>query len=265
MIFKTKVNILSIKRFVIMLMCELLSLFLIFTVAGQELANDTVVPLNQEEKRFEARHLIVPAALVVAGALGVGDGWLKGVKHSTREMMVDLSGGRKFQADDYIQYLPVAVDMGLNLTHSGIHPKRDRWLITATACALTAIMVNGLKWGVNELRPDGSAFNSFPSGHTATAFMGAELVRMEYGNAWGLGAYSIASAVGVLRMYNNRHWLNDVIAGAGIGILAARVALWLLPLERKLLRWSHRQSGPSICVIPVASARNVGFSIAASF
>ena len=68
---------------------------------------------------------------------------------------------------------------------------------------------------------------SFPSGHTGTAFLGAELVRKEYGWGWGSAAYAVASTTAVLRMYNNEHWLSDVIAGAGLGILCANVGTWL--------------------------------------
>lgn len=40
--------------------------------------------------------------------------------------------------------------------------------------------VLAIRGSSNVLRPDGSAKNYFPSGHTATAFMGAELLRKEY-------------------------------------------------------------------------------------
>ena len=90
-------------------------------------------------------------------------------------------------------------------------------------------------------------------------------MRMEYGNAWGLGAYTIAATVGILRMYNNRHWLNDVLAGAGIGILSAKAALWLLPLEKRLLGWNKRPSSPTMALVPMASPGFYGLSVAASF
>mgnify|MGYP003199246539 CR=1 FL=1 len=64
---------------------------------------------------------------------------------------------------------------------------------------------------------------SFPSGHTATAFMTATMLTKEYGHIspWiGIGAYSVATATGLMRMANNKHWLSDVLTGAGIGILA---------------------------------------------
>jgi hypothetical protein len=66
-------------------------------------------------------------------------------------------------------------------------------------------------------RPDGSSYN--PSlGHTANAFASAEFLWQEYKDViwYGISGYIIASGTGVLRIYNNRHWLTDVAAGAGI-------------------------------------------------
>lgn len=81
----------------------------------------------------------------------------------------------------------------------------------ASYLAMTAI-VNAMKYTVREKRPDSSARNSFPSGHTATVFTGAELVRMEYGLGIGIAAYTVATGVAFPRLYNGRHWLNDVLA-----------------------------------------------------
>ena len=46
---------------------------------------------------------------------------------------------------------------------------------------------------------------------------------IEYGGGSGAGAYAVAAGVGFMRMYNGRHWLHDVVAGAGVGILSARI------------------------------------------
>ena len=73
---------------------------------------------------------------------------------------------------------------------------------------------------------------SFPSGHTATAFMGAEFLYQEYKDIspWiGYSGYLIAATTGYLRIYNNRHYLNDVVAGACIGIISTKFAYWLYP------------------------------------
>ena len=98
--------------------------------------------------------------------------------------------------------------------------------------------VNILKKTTYEMRPDGSSSNSFPSGHTATAFMGAEFLYQEYKNTsiwYGVTGYAIATGTGFFRMYNDRHWLNDIAAGAGIGILSTKIAYWLHPHIKTLL------------------------------
>ena len=58
-------------------------------------------------------------------------------------------------------------------------------------------------------------------------------MREEYGFDMGIGAYTIAVCVAFLRLYNGRHWLNDVIAGADVGILSARIGYWMLPLYQR--------------------------------
>lgn len=108
------------------------------------------------------------------------------------------------------------------------------------------ILGYGTKYVVNEQRPDLSDRHSFPSGHVALAFTGAELMRMEYGTAYGIAGYAVAASVAFLRLYNNKHWFNDVIMGAGIGILSARIGQWLLPFERKLLKINTKHTRTSM-------------------
>lgn len=83
------------------------------------------------------------------------------------------------------------------------------------------------------MRPDNSTRNSFPSGHTATAFMTAHMLHMEYGDVspWiSVGGYTVATVVGVSRQLNNRHWISDVLSGAGIGILSVEFGYFLADL-----------------------------------
>ena len=89
---------------------------------------------------------------------------------------------------------------------------------------LMAGFVNSIKYTVKEKRPDNTSNNSFPSGHTATAFMCATILHKEYGNKspwYSIGGYTLAGLTGVTRQLNNRHWIGDILAGAGIGILSA--------------------------------------------
>lgn len=209
---------------------------------------------------FNPNQLIVPSALVAVGAFGVSNGWFRAVKRDVRHGLHDIRGESRMRADDYLQYFPVASCLGLGfLGVKPRHPLRERVAETATAYAVMGLAVNVTKSAVNAKRPDSSADNSFPSGHTATTFMGAELVRLEYGNAYGTAAYVFASGIAVLRLYNDRHWLNDVIAGAGIGILSARIAGWLLPWERRVLGW--KKSASSVSVVPAYNPRDRSLAI----
>jgi membrane-associated phospholipid phosphatase len=95
---------------------------------------------------------------------------------------------------------------------------------------------------VREERPDGSNNLSFPSGHTTTAFTTAHFMFREYQdeNIWlSLSGYPIAVFTGVYRILNDKHWVGDVVAGAGIGILSTEVAYWLFPKVSQLFSKDH--------------------------
>ena len=119
--------------------------------------------------------------------------------------------------DDGLQYVPAAAAVGLDFCGvEARHELRERIALTATAYAAMTAVTGGLKLTVSEQRPDGSDCHSFPSGHAARAFMGAELVRSEYGWQWGVGAYAFATGVAALRVAGDHHYLHDVAAGAAI-------------------------------------------------
>mgnify|MGYP004728796731 FL=1 len=136
--------------------------------------------------------------------------------------------------DDYMQYAPAAVMLGMKV--AGVQ-SRSSWGRMLGSDAFSALLmvgvVNTLKQTTNVERPDGSNKHSFPSGHTATAFMTATMFTKEYGHKspWvGVGAYSVATATGLMRMANNKHWLSDVLTGAGIGILSTEVGYYFADL-----------------------------------
>lgn len=218
-----------------------------------------------DENRLRYKQLILPASLIAVGSFGISNGWFHKINKSVRADMSNIRGNHYFRADDYLQYLPVITHIGLGAVNVRCkHSFKERLVVSTTSYLAMSIMVNSIKYTVCEKRPDSNAMNSFPSGHTATVFTGAELVREEYGLGLGIGAYTVATSVAILRLYNDRHWLNDVIAGAGIGILSAHIGYWMLPLYKKLFQCGNHYN---VMVFPSynPNSRNISLGIIALF
>lgn len=93
--------------------------------------------------------------------------------------------------------------------------------------ATAAISVNAavtyfLKYTVGRERPNGENNRSFPSGHTSNSFVTAAVAHELFGNTVGTAAYLSAVIVGISRINDNKHYLSDVLVGAGIGTAIGR-------------------------------------------
>ncbi len=218
----------------------------------QEAACDTTA--FSKFLRSDEASYIIPIALIGYGVIGLESEQLKFYNKEIREE-VNENIDDKFTIDDISQYVPFLSVYALNAM--GIEGKnrfKDRTCVLGTAYAMMGVTVLSLKRTTRVKRPDGSSRDSFPSGHTATAFMGAEFVYQEYKDVsiwYGVTAYAVAAGTGIFRMYNNRHWLSDVSAGAGIGMICTKLA-YLIHDEMKL---------SSYCmVVPYYDARHLGFA-----
>lgn len=70
-----------------------------------------------------------------------------------------------------------------------------------------------------------SGNKSFPSGHTTFIFSVAGSIDEVTESPWLAGvAYGLAGLTGFERIYDDRHWLSDVVAGALMGTLTGRFA-----------------------------------------
>lgn len=163
-------------------------------------------------------------------------------KHVHRLVVTEMPNFRT-TVDDYLQYAPWAAHLTLGIC--GVKGCSKNWYqILATdafAAVMMAAVVNGMKYSINRRRPDGGKA-SFPSGHTATAFTGATLLAHEYGcrSIWiPIAGYTFATATGVMRVLNNRHYVSDVLVGAAVGIITAELAYWATDAifkDRKLFK-----------------------------
>ena len=144
--------------------------------------------------------------------------------HSNTRLLTNF----KTSIDDYTQFFGPALTVGLKA--GGVEGRSDWPRLMASSLMSYGIMagfVNGIKYTASEMRPDGSTRNSWPSGHTATSFVGATILHKEYGltrSPWySVAGYGVATATGIMRILNNRHWISDVMSGAGIGIMSTEL------------------------------------------
>ncbi|MEJ7779526.1 MAG: phosphatase PAP2 family protein [Daejeonella sp.] len=136
----------------------------------------------------------------------------------------------------------------------------DRTAIYLIANSIAGLSVDFLKAKTGKLRPSGSDRRSFPSGHTATAFVAAEFMRQEFNGIspwYGNIGYTMAGATGALRMMNNKHWLSDVLAGAGVGVLSTKFTYFAYPwIKRKIIK----NNGLDFIAVPIVQKGSLGFS-----
>jgi hypothetical protein len=203
-----------------------------------------VQPLPPPKKYLSAKSVIVPIVLIDYGFASLKTEGLQELNKEIAEEVTEDAGGFKTRVDDYLKYAPAATVYLLNAAGiKGRHKILDRTIILGISSVLANQLVTFLKHRTNQLRPDGSTFNSFPSGHTTVAFVGAEMMNQEFGwrSPWySVAGYTMATATGILRVMNNRHWLSDVVTGAGIGILTTKFSYWLYS------KWENRKRGKQV-------------------
>lgn len=205
-------------------------------------------PINWDKSHnqqvLQPKSLFIPAMLITYGVATMEAHKDETINGEFKEEIWSDKPHQQVKIDNYLQYAPAASVYLLNAVGvKGKNNFRDRTMIYLLSNVILNSIVYPAKKITHQLRPDGSSYTSFPSGHTAEAFASAEFMRMEYKNVsplFGLAGYLMAGTTGYLRMYNNKHWFSDVVAGAGVGILSTKLAYWLEPIiARKLFPNKH--------------------------
>ncbi len=183
------------------------------------------------------RPLIIPAAFMAYRITTLNNNSLRQLDHSTQNTIIKNHPDFKSTIDNYSQYFPAIAVYGLNVVGAkGKNNFKDRTIMYAMTTLLSGAAVVAIKRIALVTRPDGSAPNSFPSGHTTTAFAAAEFLNQEFKDKsvlYSIGGYAIATTTGILRMYNNRHYLSDIICGAGLGMLSTKLVYMIYPAIKK--------------------------------
>lgn len=225
--------------------------------AGQE------IPKN----RFKLISFIAPVALSGYGFAAIHNmGALQQLDLNTRKELQEDHPLFVAHVDNYLQFAPAAALYALNFSgFKGKHNLFDATMLYVTANALMVGSTHFVKQGVGRLRPNGIGNNSFPSGHTASAFTAAEFLHQEYKhvNPWiGYAGYFVATATGALRMYNNKHWFSDVVAGAGFGIASTKISYLVYPYIKSL--FSAKQT-TNLVIMPMLGQGDSGLMLSAKF
>lgn len=178
-------------------------------------------------KVYKITHVAAP--LIIIGGLTYQN------DKSFRNMRNTYTPRFRFHYDDYLQYSPGIIMLGLKA--SGVEGRSSwgRMIVSdAFSAGIMALTVNSLKYTIKKERPDKSSNNSFPSGHTATAFMTATMLHKEYGTTrsplYSILGYSLATGTAISRQLNNKHWFSDVLTGAGIGIVSTELGYYFADL-----------------------------------
>ena len=225
---------------------------------------DTTKVMQKYQPKISA--FIIPSAFITYGIIALDENPFNTLDLDTRAELQEDHPRFAAHVDNYSQFAPAAAVFALNVVGlKGKNSLSDATFIYAISTGIMAATISSVKSGVHRLRPDGSAFNSFPSGHTATAFAAAEFLNQEYKSLspwYGYAGYTVAIATGTLRMYNNKHWFSDVVAGAGIGILSTKLSYLLYPQIKKIFK-SRKQHKYSFS--PTYNDKLFGFSYLAHF
>ncbi len=180
---------------------------------GQKM--DTLTP----SKKVSYKAFLLPTVLISGGTL-----LLNSRLNTDLQENFNTFFGENFHtyADNILLFAPIAqIYAG---KYFGFKSKNDFSQQTkniAIANTATLIIVDILKHSIKEKRPDLSDNLSFPSGHTAIVFTNAALLYQEYkdSNSWyASSGFVFATATGILRIANNKHYTSDVLTGAGIGL-----------------------------------------------
>jgi membrane-associated phospholipid phosphatase len=243
----------------------LCAVLLVSTALVSAQSADTLGTSPNRSRSKAVSVFLAPTLLISAGLASMNDRGLYS-SYDAYECVQSKHPDFHTTADDYLMLVPAAAVYGLNWAGvKGKHKFVDRSLIYLSSLSLALATSTLIKNTTDVLRPDESDYKSMPSNHTAIAFASATFLFEEYREEsiwYGVAGYTVATATGVLRILNNKHWMSDVLVGAGLGILATECVYWVYPLIKDCLsKNSGKTSWNKLTMIPYLSGRNYGLSL----
>jgi len=241
-------------------MRKYIATLLMFFTVGSIFAQVDSLEFKPKKQLF--KKTILPLSLLTTGIL-LSDSGFEQSLHETAQGWV----GNDFRThfDDYTRYAPVATLFIANVV--GVKAKNhwfDQTKNLAVSMILTDVFTRALKNSIYKIRPDGSNEHAFPSGHTSISFSSGSAVYEEYKDTNAYLAYSgygFAAVTGGLRLFNNKHYISDILAGAGVGILVTKLVYHF----DYLWRWNPFLKFKDVTLVPRYAQGNVGLYFSKSF
>lgn len=204
---------------------------------------------------------IVPISLIGIGVIVNNSNFEKELQTNLRNK---VGNNYELRIDNYLQYVPIVEMYSADLL--GVKSKnhwfnQTKYLLIANL--ISATITHSLKNITNKERPNGAPY-SFPSGHTTLAFTNACVLYNEFKDnspALAFSGYAFAATTGSFRMINNKHWLSDVLTGAGIGIISAELVYYFEPFKN----FNPFEKSKNITLVPQIGSDAYGFYFAYNF
>jgi hypothetical protein len=216
------------------------------------------------EYKLNPKDLIVPASLIAIGALASHTDKFRDILPVTRPNPRD----RETPVDDIAQIAVAPSLFIFDALGNEKHHPIDQFFLTAISYGITVLPVRYIKNHYDSPRPYGGN-NSFPSGHTATAFVGSHIIYKEFkdSNPWiAYSGYAMGIFVAGSRVAHDKHWVSDVMAGAGIAMLSTELAYWIyFPVRNLITDKANKLFGNYILLSPIIQPNTLGLNFSMSF
>jgi hypothetical protein len=197
---------------------------------------------------------ILPASLI-------GLGVVINNSHFEKKFQTDLrnkvGNSYEFRIDDYVQFMPIAemyIANAFKIKAKNHWFDQTKYLFISNV--ISSAITHSLKRITNKTRPNGS-LHSFPSGHTTFAFTNATVLYNEFKDTLPFLAYSgyaFATTTASFRMLNNKHWMSDVLVGAGVGFLVTEIVYYIEPFKK----FNPFKKTKGIVMVPYMNNKNFG-------
>ena len=219
----------------------LLSFFFIFcscALYGQNennhsdsISNNNINSANYQHHYLKPPALIAPGILLLYGGLKPFINAIPKLDSEIKNNIYQNYPNFHTSAENYLMWAPSASVYVLDAFKvKTSHNFHEHLILDAGSILITGGLGYGMRIISEHIKAYKSPDTKFPSGHTANAFRGAEILHQELKGTNKLLSYSgylVATGVGLLRMYNKEHLLTEVVTGAGLGIISTKLTYWL--------------------------------------